>query len=168
MASCSAWLITLALILSRNGAGPVASVVKRDSSRGRVHCLATAHQAISAHAPVVVRPGYEAPSVHQSENRSAGKRTSARWVSGRWCLSSREPIRIASGDTTLSPPPAPLDDCGSFIEAVVHVRVNRGYARCGPGTLRRTTVVRRSARRRAQNPFGPSGVRRSLVSGPRG
>jgi hypothetical protein len=75
---------------STTGATPAAipvlsfgpSRVKPTLSRGRFRCLATAHQAIEAHAPVVVRPGGEAPSDYQSEHRSASRRTSVRWSPG--------------------------------------------------------------------------------------
>src|ERR1039458_375358 len=63
-----------------------------DSSRGRFHCLATAHQAIAAHAPVVLRPGCEAPSDHQSEHRSAGRRASVRWSRGHGACRAENPF----------------------------------------------------------------------------
>jgi hypothetical protein len=65
-----------------------------DSSRGRFHCLATAHQAIAAHAPIVVRSGCETPSDHQSENRSAGRRTSIRWSPGHGARRAENPTAV--------------------------------------------------------------------------
>jgi len=63
-----------------------------DSSRVRFHCLATAHQAIAAHVPVVVRPGCEAPLDHQSEHRSAGRRPSVRWSPGHGSRRAENPF----------------------------------------------------------------------------
>jgi hypothetical protein len=63
-----------------------------DSSRGRFHCLATAHPAIAAHAPAVVRPGCEAPLDHQSEHRSAGRPTSVRWSPGHGARQAENPV----------------------------------------------------------------------------
>jgi hypothetical protein len=63
-----------------------------DSSRGRFHCSATVHQAIAARVPVVARPGCVAPSDHQSEHRSAGRRTSVRWSPGHGARQAENPI----------------------------------------------------------------------------
>ena len=65
-----------------------------DSSRARFHCFATARQAIAARVPVVVRSGCDTPTDHQSEHRSAGRRTSVRWSPGHGARRAENPIAV--------------------------------------------------------------------------
>ena len=81
-----------------------------DSSRARFHCFATAHQAIAARVPIVVRPEREARSDHVSGLRSAGRRTSARWSPAHGAHRAESPIAVLQV-MSRSPSSRRLDEC---------------------------------------------------------